>query len=209
MKKGALIWSDTAQRAFDRLKEVMSRCLVLALPDFTQLFVLECDASAEGIDAVLMHGRHPIAFESCKLLPHERLYYIYDKEMLAIMHALAKFRQYLVGNRFRVRTDHNTLRFFLEQKQLQERQHKWISKIQAYDFDIEYVKGKNNVVVDALSRRPTTLSPMSLDTDWRARLLAEYSKDRFACGMGAAIYNRVYNNQDPRYGCSHPVRIDK
>ena len=97
------------------------------------------------------------------------------------MHALAKFWQYPVGNRFRVRTDHNSLRFFLEQKQLQERQQKWISKIQAYDFDIEYVKGKNNVVADALSRRPATLSLMSLDTDWRARLLVEYSKDRFAC----------------------------
>ena len=96
------------------------------------------------------------------------------------MHALAKFRQYLVGNRFRVRTDHNSLRLFLEQKKLQERQQKWISKIQAYDFDIEYVKGKNNVVADALSRRPATLSLMSLDTDWRVRLLVEYSKDRFA-----------------------------
>ena len=86
-----------------------------------------------------------------------------------------------MGNRFRVRTDHNSLRFFLEQKQLQERQQKWISKIQAYDFDIEYVKGKNNMVADALSRRPATLSLMSLDTDRRARLLVEYSKDRFSC----------------------------
>ena len=80
-----------------------------------------------------------------------------------------------------MRTDHNSLKFFLEQKQLQERQQKWISKIQAYDFDIEYVKGKNNVVADALSRRPATLSLISLDIDWRARLLVEYSKDRFAC----------------------------
>ena len=59
--------------------------------------------------AVLMQGGHPIAFRSRKLLSHERLYPIYDKEMLAIMHALAKFRQYLVGNRFRVRMDHNSL----------------------------------------------------------------------------------------------------
>ena len=91
MKKGAFSWTDTSQRAFDRLKEVMSSCPVLALPDFTQPFVLECDASGEGIGAVLMQGGHPIAFESRKLLPHERFYAIYDKEMLAIMHALAKF----------------------------------------------------------------------------------------------------------------------
>eukprot|EP00253_Pinus_taeda_P015473 PITA_15473 len=116
--KTAFSWSDTAQRAFDRLKEVMSSCPVFALPDFLQPFVLECDASREVIGAVLMQGGHPIAFESRKFLPHERLYSIYDKEMLAIMHALAKFRRHLVGNRFRVRTDHNSLRFFLEQKQL-------------------------------------------------------------------------------------------
>ena len=70
----------------------MSNCPVLTLSDFTQPFVLECDALGEGIDAVLMQGGHLIAFESRKLLPHERLYSIYDKEMLAIMHALAKFR---------------------------------------------------------------------------------------------------------------------
>eukprot|EP00253_Pinus_taeda_P033610 PITA_33610 len=113
-RKEAFSWSDIAQRAFDRLKEVMSSYPVLALPNFRQRFVLECDASREGIGVVLMQGGHPIAFESRKLLLHERLYSIYDKEMLAIMHALAKYRQYLVGNRFRVRTDHNNLKFFLE-----------------------------------------------------------------------------------------------
>jgi len=65
-----------------------------------------------------MQGGHPVAFESRKLLPHKRLYSIYDKEMPAIMHVLAKYEQYLVGNRFKVRTDHNNLKFFLEQKQL-------------------------------------------------------------------------------------------
>ena len=117
-KKGAFSWTDTAQRAFDKLKEVMSTCPMLVLLDFTQSFVLECNASGEGVGTVLMQGGHPIAFKSRKLLPHERLYPIYDKEMLAIMHALAKFRQYLVGNRFRLRTNHNSLQFFLEQKQL-------------------------------------------------------------------------------------------
>jgi len=56
-----------------------------------------------------------------------------------------------------------------------------VSKIQAYDFEIEYVKGKNNVVVDALSRRPLTLSLMNISVDWKSHLLVEYSKDKFAC----------------------------
>jgi len=59
--------------------------------------------------------------------------------MLAIMHALAKFHQYLVGNQFRVNTDHNNLRHFMGQQGLNDRQQRWIIKVQAYDFDIEYV----------------------------------------------------------------------
>ena len=109
---------EITQETFEQMKEVMSSCLVLALPDFSQPFVLECDASGEGIGAVLTQNHHPIAFESRKLQNYERSYSIYDKEMLAIMHALAKFRPYLVGNRFKVKTDHNSLRYFLDQKGL-------------------------------------------------------------------------------------------
>ena len=79
-------------------KKVISSCRILALLDFTQPFVLECDASGEGVGVVLTPGGHPLAFESRKLLPHGWLYFVYDKEMLAVMHALGMFRQYLVGN---------------------------------------------------------------------------------------------------------------
>jgi hypothetical protein len=63
-KKGAFIWTEKSQEAFDHMKEVMGISLVLALPDFTLPFVLECDTSDEGIGAVLMQGGHPIVFES-------------------------------------------------------------------------------------------------------------------------------------------------
>jgi hypothetical protein len=164
-KHGAFIWTEESRKAFDHMKEVMSTCLVLALPYFTLTFVLECDASGEGIGAVLMQGGHPIVFESRKLSPPKRLYSIYDKEMLAIMHTLTKFRQYLVGSKFVVKTDHNSLKYFLEQKDFSERQQKWVMKVQAFDFDIEYVKGKKNIVADALSRRPATCSLMEISVD--------------------------------------------
>jgi hypothetical protein len=182
-KKGAFKWDEEAQIMMDKMKEVMSTCPVLALPDFSLPFTLECDASGEGIGAVMMQKRHPLAYESQKLRGPELLYNIYDKEMLAIMHALAKFRQYLVGARFVVKSDHNSLKYLLEQKDLNERQQKWVRRIQAYDFDIEFVKGKNNVVADALSRRPSILAIIGVTVDWKDHLVMEYAEDQFACQL--------------------------
>jgi hypothetical protein len=79
-RKGAFKWSHEAHVTFDKMKKVMSTCPVLSLPDFSQPFILECDASGEGIGAVLMQNRHPIAYESRKLRGPELLYTIYDKK---------------------------------------------------------------------------------------------------------------------------------
>lgn len=118
-KKEVFVWTDGAEKVF--VKEVMSTCPVLGLLDFSQLFVLECDASSEMIGVVLMQNGHPIAFESRKLRVYKSHYSIYDKEMLTIMHAQAKFRPYLVANWFKFKTDHNNLIFFLDQRELNDR----------------------------------------------------------------------------------------
>ena len=88
-----------------------------------------------------------------------------------------------MGSKFKIKINHNSLKYFLEQKELNECQQKWVGKVQAYNFEIEYVKGKNNIVADALSKRPASLSLMSISTDWRALLLVEYSKNKFACEL--------------------------
>jgi hypothetical protein len=179
-KKGSFKWND---EMMEKMKEVMSTCPVLALSDFGIPFTLECDASREGIGVVLMQKRHPLAYESQKLRGPELLYNIYDKELMSIMHALAKFRQYLVGAKFVVKSDHNSLKYLLEKKDLNERQQKWVRKIQAYNFDIEFVKGKNNAVADALSKRPSIFSMSSMSVDWKEHLIVEYEKDQFVCQL--------------------------
>jgi len=80
------------------------------------------------------------------------------------MHALAKFRRYLVGIRFVVRNDHNNLRYLLE-RDLNDRQHKWIIKVQPYDFYTKYVKGNKNIIIDSLSRRPAAFSMTKISTN--------------------------------------------
>lgn len=124
MKKKAFGWNEQENQAFENLKKAMTSTLVLATPDFTKTFVIECDASGIGIGAVLMQERRPLAFESRKLNKRDQAKSTYEKEMLAILHAVRKWRQYLLGNRFQVKIDHNSLKYFLEQRVSLEEQQK-------------------------------------------------------------------------------------
>lgn len=92
---------------------MMSACPLLEIPDFSKPFELECDASREGIGVVLMQDKLPIAIERKKLRGAKKNYSKYDKSVLAIMHALAKFRPDFVGGKFIVKTHHNNLKYFL------------------------------------------------------------------------------------------------
>ena len=78
-KKDAFKWDEEAEKAFQKLKEVMSSCPILALPKFSKRFVVECDALGGGIGVVLKQVQHPIAFERRNLQPHEKIYSIYEK----------------------------------------------------------------------------------------------------------------------------------
>lgn len=92
LTKNTFWWNDEAEKCFEDLKEFVSNALVLETPNFSKPFVIECDASGFGIVAILMHEGYPIMFEIRKLNKKECLKSIYKKEILAIMHALAKWR---------------------------------------------------------------------------------------------------------------------
>jgi hypothetical protein len=153
-KKDAFSWTPEETKAFEQLKEVMCKAPVLTTPDFTKTFIVECDALGNGIGVVLMQEGRPLDFESRPLKGKDLHKPIYEKEMMAILHALKKWHPYLIGRHFKVKIDHDSLKYyFLEQRLSSEEQQKWVTKILGYDFEIVYKKGKKNVVADALSRK--------------------------------------------------------
>jgi hypothetical protein len=153
LKKNSFTWTPAAAQDFQTLKTAMCTTPVLALPDFTKTFVLECDASGKGIGVVLMQEGRPLAFTSKQLSEKNLGKPIYEKEMLAILHAVELWHPYLLGKRFQIKTDHQSLKYFLEQRISSQEQQKWVTKLFGYDYEIIYKKGKENVVADALSRK--------------------------------------------------------
>lgn len=115
LKKDAFIWDSRACAAFHTLKTAITEAPVLALPDFSQPFILETDPSGSGVGAILSQGRHPIAYFSKKLNPRMQKQSAYVRELYAITEAMAKFRHYLLGHKFIIRTDQKSLKSLTEQ----------------------------------------------------------------------------------------------
>ena len=116
LKKDAFKWSASAITALNKLKEVMTSTPLLAIPNFKEPFVLETDASGTGIGAILSQSEHPIAYFSKKLSSRMQKQSAYIREFHAITEALAKFRHYLLGHKFIIHTDQQSLKELLEQR---------------------------------------------------------------------------------------------
>lgn len=129
LKKNAFCWNVEAQQAFDQLKTAMSTAPVLTLPDFTQPFIVETDASLNGIGAVLIQNNRPIAYLSKKFGIKSQALSTYEKELLALFTAVTKWRHYLLGNEFLIRTDKISLKYLLEQRINTPMQHRGLSKL--------------------------------------------------------------------------------
>ncbi|GJU66119.1 putative reverse transcriptase domain-containing protein [Tanacetum coccineum] len=124
---------------------------ILALPEGNDDFVVYCDASHQGLGAVLMQREKVIAYASRQLKPHEENYTTHDLELGAVVFALKIWRHYLYGTKCTVFTDHKSLQHILDQKELNMRQRRWLELLADYDCEIRYHPGKANVVADALS----------------------------------------------------------
>ena len=116
LKKDSFCWSKEADLAFQQLKEAMVNPPILALLDFDKPFVVECDASGRGVGSVLMQQGKPIAYHSQALKGKNLALSTYEKELLALVIAVKRWRAYLVGRPFTVKIDQQSLKYLLEQK---------------------------------------------------------------------------------------------
>ncbi|GJY82421.1 putative reverse transcriptase domain-containing protein [Tanacetum coccineum] len=152
-KNKTYVWGDKQDEAFRILKEKLCNALVLALPDGPDDFVVYCDASKQGFGCVLMQRGKVIAYASRQLKTHEKNYTTHDLELGAVVFALKIWRHYLYGTKSVIYTDHKSLQYIFDQKELNMRQRRWIELLSDYECEIKYHPGKGNVVADAFSRK--------------------------------------------------------
>ena len=154
------LWSEQCQLSFEALKRKLTSAPVLAYADFSLPFILEVDASHNGLGAVLSQEQEgkvrPVAFASRGLKPTERNMSNYSSmklEFVALKWAMTeKFRDYLLGHRCLVYTDNNPLAH-LSSAKLGAVEQRWASELAVFDFDIKYRSGRSNRNADALSRQ--------------------------------------------------------
>ncbi|GKE78199.1 putative reverse transcriptase domain-containing protein, partial [Tanacetum coccineum] len=126
---------------------------ILSLPEGSENFVVYCDVSRKGLGVVLMQREKVIAYASRQLKIHEKNYTTHDLELGAVVFALKMWRHYLYDTKCVVFTDNKSLQHFLDQKELNMRQRRWLELLSDYDCEIRYHPRKANVVVDALTRK--------------------------------------------------------
>ena len=151
-------------KVFETLKDKLTKAPILALPNFTKTFEIECDASNIGIGVVLLQEGHPRASVSEKLKGSHLNYSTYDNELYALVRVLQNWQHYLFPKEFVIHGDHESLKYLKGQSKLNKRHAKWVKFIEQFPYVIKHKQGKANVVVDALSRRHTLLNV--LDTQF-------------------------------------------
>jgi hypothetical protein len=167
-------WTEECYIAFIELKRLLTNVSILRVSDLEKYFTVYKDASKQGLGAVLIHDEGMIVYASRNLKKHEELYATHDLELAVVILALKLWRHYLVGRSFELKKDHEILKHLFTQRDLNARHRRWSEFMSEYDFGISYIKGKENVVADALSRRPCVFSLVSLKVNLREKVLGNF-----------------------------------
>jgi hypothetical protein len=173
-------WTLDCEKSFQHLNKLLTSAPILRIADPNKDFIVLTDACKEELGGVLSQNGFVICYESRKLKEHERHYATHDLELATIVHALRKWRHYLMGKGFELRTNHNGLKYLFDQPILNARQSRWLEFLSEYDFDIKHIKGKENKVVDALSRRVHELHATTISmyqSDLKDRIIEAAKSD--------------------------------
>ena len=173
--KREFVWSEDCKRAFKAIKDAVAEATMLAHFDESKPLLLAVDASPYGVGATLMHAfpdgtQRPIAFASKTLSKAQQNYAQLDREALAIIFGLDKFRIYLYGRRFTILSDHKPLEHILSPRAptptlAAQRLQRWAIMLSAFEYDLQHIPGVRNVVADALSRLPLPEEARDLEAE--------------------------------------------
>ncbi|CAN6566576.1 unnamed protein product [Malus baccata var. baccata] len=155
-KEVAFEFTKECTASFNQLKELLTTASIIVPPDWSLPFELMCDASDYALGAVLGQRKekkpHVIYYASWTLNDAQLNYSTTEKELLAVVFALDKFRSYLIGTKVIIFTDHAALKYLLTKKEAKPRLIRWMLLLQEFDIEIRDKKGSENVVADHLSR---------------------------------------------------------
>ncbi|GBG60382.1 hypothetical protein CBR_g4340 [Chara braunii] len=190
LKKDAIWkWDKDCTSALKKLKRALIKYPVLKVADPSLPFVVTTDASQYGIGAVLRqddgNGYKPVEFMSARMPSEKVATSTYERELYALRQALEHWKHYLLGRHFKVYSDHGTLRWLKTQAKMTPELTRWAAEIDQYDFELKPVKGKYNVVANALSRRSDYFGAIAHYMDMRTNLQEEV-RQTFLVRKGAA-----------------------
>ena len=182
LKEAEFEWTEACQVAFTKLKDMLTTAPIMQPPDWSLPFEIMCDASDYAVGAVLGQRRdkkpYVIYYASRTLNSAQINYSTTEKELLAVVYALDKFRSYLIGSKIVIFTDHSALKYLLSKKDAKPRLIRWILLLQEFNIEIKDKKGVENVVADHLSRivLSNALEPLPIqDTFPDEHLFATFS----------------------------------
>lgn len=183
LKKGQpkIEWSNEARDSLEKIKKCLTSSPVLANPNYELPFIIQTDASDVGMGGILVQGEgedeRVVAYWSLKLSAAQRKYQTTERECLAVIMAVEKFRPYIEGTSFTVITDHASLLWLQNLKDPTGRLGRWALRLQPYDFVLKHRKGKFMVVADALSRNVEVVDVRGSSNDaWYNKLMDSVSK---------------------------------